>query len=125
MYRLGVSLLAHSPLGFGLLTGKYDGLSPAGARRLAIFESMKQQRWGRASRARPRAATTLARAHGLTPTRMALAWVFTQVADGEHDHRRDLGRQQLDENLDAWDDARARTARGDRPIRWEIRDPAQ
>jgi aryl-alcohol dehydrogenase-like predicted oxidoreductase len=34
-HRLGVSLLAYSPLGFGLLTGKYDATGIAIARRAA------------------------------------------------------------------------------------------
>jgi aryl-alcohol dehydrogenase-like predicted oxidoreductase len=80
MHRLGVSLLAYSPLGFGALTGKYDDGrldAPATVRRLALFERMKQQRWA-APRRWPRAPyNALARAHGLTPTRMALAFCYT------------------------------------------------
>ncbi|MFZ2296245.1 MAG: aldo/keto reductase, partial [Polaromonas sp.] len=51
MHRLGVSLLAYSPLGFGLLTGKYDqsGIegpnAPRGA-RISGYESVRKQRWG-------------------------------------------------------------------------------
>ncbi|MEK9951681.1 MAG: aldo/keto reductase, partial [Curvibacter sp.] len=53
LYRLGVSLLAYSPLGFGLLTGKYDASGFLGADapadgRIAKFESVRKQRWGRA-----------------------------------------------------------------------------
>jgi aryl-alcohol dehydrogenase-like predicted oxidoreductase len=33
LYRLGVSLLAYSPLGFGLLTGKYDAAASRAPRR--------------------------------------------------------------------------------------------
>jgi aryl-alcohol dehydrogenase-like predicted oxidoreductase len=50
LYRLEVSMLAYSPLAFGALTGKYDevGLnSDDKPGRLAIFDSMKAQRWGR------------------------------------------------------------------------------
>jgi len=52
LHRLGVSLLAYSPLGFGLLTGKYDasGFTGPGApaqARIAKFESVRKQRWGR------------------------------------------------------------------------------
>ncbi|TXJ10220.1 MAG: aldo/keto reductase, partial [Alicycliphilus sp.] len=51
-HRLGVSLLAYSPLGFGLLTGKYDQHAPhePGApqqARIARYESVRKQRWGR------------------------------------------------------------------------------
>jgi aryl-alcohol dehydrogenase-like predicted oxidoreductase len=52
MHRLGVSLLAYSLLAFGLLTGKYDesGIDgPAAPRegRIAKYESVCKQRWGR------------------------------------------------------------------------------
>ena len=126
MYRLGVSLLAYSPLGFGLLTGKYDGPQPDTAGRLAIFESMKQQRWGRAeSREAARRYNALAREHGLAPTRMALAWCYTKWQTASTI----IGvtsLAQLDENLDAWGTTLAPEllAAIDR-IRWEIRDPAQ
>ncbi|MFT4194919.1 aldo/keto reductase, partial [Ottowia sp.] len=50
-HRLQVSLLAYSPLGFGLLTGKYDatGFHAADAPRgrMSLYERMKSQRWGR------------------------------------------------------------------------------
>ena len=51
-HRLNVSLLAYSPLGFGLLTGKYDASgitgpdAPKGA-RISGYESVRKQRWGR------------------------------------------------------------------------------
>ena len=129
LYRHQVSLLAYSPLGFGSLTGKYDALGvedPARPGRLAVFETMKKQRWARPETlAAARRYNALARAHGLTPTRMALAWCYgrwqtaatiigvTSIA-------------QLDENLDAWGTVLAPEllAEIDR-VRWEIRDPAQ
>ncbi|MEG1456558.1 MAG: aldo/keto reductase, partial [Comamonas sp.] len=49
--RLDVSLLAYSPLGVGLLTGKYDASgiegpdAPRGTR--LSYESVRKQRWGR------------------------------------------------------------------------------
>ncbi|MBK6866204.1 MAG: aldo/keto reductase [Ideonella sp.] len=126
MFRCGVSLLAYSPLGFGLLTGKYDGPRPDTVGRMAIFESMKQQRWGRAeSREAARRYNALARAHGLTPTRMALAWCFTKwqtacTIVGV------TSPAQLDENLDAWGTTLApELLAAIDAIRWEIRDPAQ
>jgi aryl-alcohol dehydrogenase-like predicted oxidoreductase len=80
MHRLDVSLLAYSPLGFGLLTGKYDtgGTSgpdaPAQA-RIARYASVRSQRWGRESAlAAARRYNALAREHGLTPTQLALAF---------------------------------------------------
>ncbi len=105
-HRLGVSLLAYSPLGFGLLSGKYDqtGIdqpeAPQG--RMAKFDSMKKQRWGRPEAlATARRYNALARDHGLSPTRMALAFCYTQwrVASTI------IGvtsMAQLDEDLDAW-----------------------
>lgn len=105
-HRLGVSLLAYSPLGFGLLSGKYDqtGIDQAEAPqgRMARFDSMKKQRWGRPEAlATARHYNQLARDHGLTPTRMALAFCYTQwrVASTI------IGvtsMAQLDEDLDAW-----------------------
>ena len=106
LHRLGVSLLAYSPLGFGLLTGKYDrsGLEGAGAPdgRLARFESMRKQRWGRPEAAAAAARyNQLARDHGLTPTQLALAFCYTkwQVASTI------IGvtsLAQLDEDIDAY-----------------------
>lgn len=107
LYRLGVSLLAYSPLGFGLLTGKYDasGFTGPGAPaqgRIAKFESVRKQRWGRQSALdAARRYNALAREHGLTPTQMALAFCYTkwQVASTI------IGVTsvaQLDEDLAAW-----------------------
>ena len=72
-YRLNVSMLAYSPLGFGLLTGKYDNddlkgpLVPDGG-RIARYDSMRKQRWGRPEAlAAARRYNQLARDHGMTP----------------------------------------------------------
>jgi aryl-alcohol dehydrogenase-like predicted oxidoreductase len=130
MFRHEVSLLAYSPLGFGLLSGKYDqsgihaDAPPAG--RMAIYDSMKKQRWGRPEALEAaRRYNTLAREHGLTPTQLALAFCYTrwQVASTI------IGvttRAQLDENLDAWGTTLSPEllAEIDR-IRWTMRDPAQ
>lgn len=129
LYRTGVSLLAYSPLGFGLLTGKYDecGLAAGtGAGRLAIYDSMKKQRWGRADAlAAARRYNALARQHGLTPTRMALAycytkWLVTSTIIGV------TTREQLDEDLDAWGTTLSpELLQAIDQVRWEMRDPAQ
>jgi aryl-alcohol dehydrogenase-like predicted oxidoreductase len=130
LHRLDVSLLAYSPLGFGLLTGKYDeggttgGQAPAAA-RIARFETVRQGRWGRAEAlAAARRYNALARRHGLTPTRMALAfcygkWQVASTIIGV------TSLSQLDENLDAWGTPLPGEllAEIDR-IRWELRDPA-
>lgn len=126
-HRLGVDLLAYSPLGFGLLTGKYDETGLVGAHgRMALFDSMKAQRWGRPeSLAAARRYNALAREHGLTPTQLALAFCYrnpkvastiigvTSVA-------------QLDQCLDAWETALSpELLKAIDAIRWDMRDPAQ
>jgi aryl-alcohol dehydrogenase-like predicted oxidoreductase len=128
LHCTGVSLLAYSPLGFGLLTGKYDerGFADPNSRgRMALFERMRQ-RWGRPeSLAAARRYNALAREHGLTPARMALAFCFTnwRVASTI------VGATsvaQLDECLDAWGTAlSSELLAAIDSIRWEIRDPAQ
>ena len=128
-HRLGVSLLAYSPLGFGLLTGKYDatGIDAADAPqgRMAKYDSMKKQRWGRPEAlAAARRYSALARAHGLTPSQLALAFCYTkwQVASTI------IGVTsvaQLDENLDAWGTTLSPELLAEiDKIRWELRDPA-
>ncbi|WCM90019.1 aldo/keto reductase [Acidovorax sp. NCPPB 3576] len=129
-HRLGVSLLAYSPLGFGLLTGKYDASgttgdgAPKGA-RIASYESVRKQRWGRPEALEAsRRYNALAREHGLTPTRMALAFCYTkwQVASTI------IGvtsLAQLDEDLDAWGTTLSpELLAAIDAVRWELRDPA-
>jgi aryl-alcohol dehydrogenase-like predicted oxidoreductase len=130
MHRLGVSLLAYSPLGFGLLTGKYDESgttgpqAPQGA-RIAKFETVRKQRWGRPEAlAAARRYNALAREHGLSPTRMALAFCYTkwQVASTI------IGVTsvaQLDEDLDAWGTRlEPELLAAIDKVRWEMRDLA-
>ena len=129
-HRLGVALLAYSPLGFGLLTGKYDdtGLEHAGPPqgRMALFESMRKQRWGRPEAlAAARRYNALAREHGLTPLQLALAfcyrnWRVASTIIGV------TSRAQLDACLDAWDvQLTSELLEAVDRIRWELRDPAQ
>jgi aryl-alcohol dehydrogenase-like predicted oxidoreductase len=128
MHHLGVSLLAYSPLGFGALTGKYDDTGLAGGApqgRLALFERMKNQRWGRPeSLAAAKRYNALAREHGLTPTRMALAWCYTnwRVASTI------IGvtsLAQLDEDIAAWGTTLPpELLAAIDQVRWEHRDPA-
>jgi aryl-alcohol dehydrogenase-like predicted oxidoreductase len=130
MQRLGVSLIPYSPLGFGLLTGKYDESgtdgpnAPKGA-RISTYETVRKQRWGRPEAlAAARRYNALARANGMTPTRMALAWCYTkwQVASTI------IGVTsvaQLDEDLDAWGTKLSpEVLKEIDKIRWEMRDPA-
>nr|WP_314861967.1 aldo/keto reductase [uncultured Undibacterium sp.] len=77
-YREQVGLLAYSPLAFGRLTGKYvDDVQAKG--RLTKFPPTWSPRYMRpeviATSAR---YTSLARAHGLTPTQLALAWCYSR-----------------------------------------------
>jgi aryl-alcohol dehydrogenase-like predicted oxidoreductase len=130
MHRLGVSLLAYSPLGFGLLTGKYDEVGTDGPgtprdARIGKFESVRQGRWGRADALKAaRRYNSLARENGMTPAQMALAFCYTkwQVASTI------IGVTsvaQLDEDVDAFGTTLSPEllAEIDR-IRWEMRDPA-
>ncbi len=126
-HRLGVSLLAYSPLGFGLLSGKYDETGLVGDHgRMAIFESMRKQRWGRPeSLAAARRYNALAREHGLTPAQVALAfcyrnWRVASTIIGV------TSLEQLDACIDAWDvQLSPELLAAIDQIRWELRDPAQ
>lgn len=131
LHLLGVSLLAYSPLAFGLLTGKYDtsGLTGDGApadARLTRYESTRRQRWGRPDAlVAARLYNQLAHDHGLTPVQLALAYCYqkwcvassiigvTSVA-------------QLDECIDAYDVKLSDDIiQAIDQIRWQHRDPAQ
>jgi aryl-alcohol dehydrogenase-like predicted oxidoreductase len=130
MHHLGVSLLAYSPLAYGLLTGKYDrsGITgpdaPAQA-RITKFESTRKQRWGRPeSLAAARRYNALAVENGMTPTQMALAFCYTkwQVASTI------IGvtsQAQLDENINALGTVLSpEVLKAMDVIRAEMRDPA-
>ncbi len=130
MHRLGVSLLAYSPLGAGLLSGKYDksGITgpdaPQGA-RIARYESVRKQRWGRPeSLDAARRYNALAREIGMTPTQFALAfchskWQVASTIIGV------TSLAQLEENLDAWDKRLPPEVLAEvDKLRWEMRDPA-
>ncbi len=129
LYREGVSLLAYSPLAFGALTGKYDAAGfagPAEQGRLAAFESMRKQRWGRPEALEAsRLYNALARRHGLTPTQLALAFCYRS-------HRVAstiigvTSATQLGENLAAWEvQLSPELLKEIDAIRWLHRDPAQ
>ncbi len=130
MYRLGVSLLAYSPLAFGLLTGKYDqsgitGPDAPAEGRIAKYESVRKQRWGRDEAMNTaRRYNALARAHDMTPTQMALAFCYNkwQVASTI------IGVTsiaQLDENISAYGTQLSQEVLDEiDQIRKENRDPA-
>ena len=71
-----VSLLAYSPLGAGVLTGKYlDGAVPAGS-RATLGAGM--WRYNEHSEPAIRRYVELAREHGLDPAQMAIAFCLTR-----------------------------------------------
>ncbi len=129
--RLGVSLLAYSPLGFGLLTGKYDqsgftGESAPSNARITKFEAMRQQRWGRVEALdAARRYNHLAKENGMKPSQMALAFCYNTW----HVASTIIGVTsvaQLDECLDAWGTTLSDEVITEiNKIRWEQRDPAQ
>jgi aryl-alcohol dehydrogenase-like predicted oxidoreductase len=129
MHRLGVSLIPYSPLAVGILTGKYDESGIDGPHtprdaRVGKFESVRQQRWGRPEvLAAARRYNALARANGMTPAKMALAWVYSRwVVASTIIGARTV--EQLDENIDAWGTQLSPEVLAEiDKIRWEIRDP--
>jgi aryl-alcohol dehydrogenase-like predicted oxidoreductase len=130
LHRLGVSLLAYSPLAFGLLTGKYDKTGTEGPdapqdARLGKFESVRKQRWGRPEALKAaRRYNALAAANGMTPTQMALAfcytkWQVTSTIIGV------TSVAQLDQDIDAYGTTLGPDVLAEiDKIRWDIRDPA-
>lgn len=125
-YRLGVGLLAYSPLGFGLLTGKYDetGLVHAGPPqgRMALFEHAQTAlgaaggagRGAALQRAGPRARPDAGAAGaGVCYHNWRVASTIIGVTS----------LAQLDACLDAWDVTLSpELLEAIDRIRWEIRD---
>jgi aryl-alcohol dehydrogenase-like predicted oxidoreductase len=76
-YRENVGLLAYSPLGFGFLSGKYHD-NPEAEGRATLFSGFAG-RYGKPN-VEPAVAAyvELARQHGLTPTQLALAFVYNR-----------------------------------------------
>ncbi len=83
--REHVSLLAYSPIGGGVLSGKYqDGARPRGA-RFTMYEhanprgqAMAQRFVNERSLESTRRFTTIAQEHGLPIVRFAVAWTLTR-----------------------------------------------
>lgn len=76
-HREQCGLLAYSPLGFGVLSGKYlNGTRPEGA-RISLFERFSRYTNPRCEHATA-AYVKLARNHGLNPAQMALAFVTSR-----------------------------------------------
>ena len=77
-YREQVSLLAYSPLAFGQLSGKYLD-DPKAHGRLTVFPANWSPRYLRPSvLAAVKEYAELARAHGMSPAQMALAWCYSR-----------------------------------------------
>jgi len=99
-YREQVSLLAYSPLAFGQLSAKYLD-NPKAHGRLTIFPPTWSPRYLRPSvLAAVKEYAELARANGMSPAQMALAWCYSRWFVGSTI----IGAttlEQLKENIDA------------------------
>lgn len=76
--REQVGLLAYSPLGFGVLSGKYLDGSAAADARLKLFPDYQRYSGGNSVNA-TREYAALASEHGLSPTTLALAFVNSRA----------------------------------------------
>ncbi len=97
-YREQLSLLAYSPLAFGHLTGKY---LEGGSGRATLFKGFAQRYEKTNVEPASAAYAALARRHDMTPTELALSfvyhrWFVTSTIIGA------TNMQQLQENIRAW-----------------------
>jgi len=76
-YRENVALLPYSILAFGHLTGKYLD-DPAAEGRMTLFPHFGQRYQKPGVHAAVTAYVALARAHGMTPTQLAIAFVHSR-----------------------------------------------
>jgi len=76
-HREDLGLLAYSPLGFGVLSGKYLGGKQPARARLSLYDRFQRYR-GRRGLAATEAYVSLARSQGLDPAQMALAYVASR-----------------------------------------------
>jgi len=74
-HRLGIPLLAYSPLAMGLLTGKYAGGAKPAAARMVKLAPFGERYMRERCHAAAEAYVALARRFALSPTAMALAFV--------------------------------------------------
>lgn len=100
LYRENVGLLAYSPLAFGHLTGKYID-DPQTQGRVTMFLGYAQRYKKPGVFPAAAAYAKLARAHGLTPTQLALSfvyhrWFVSSTIIGA------TSMAQLKENIEAW-----------------------
>lgn len=99
-HRERVGLMAYSPLAFGHLTGKYLD-HPQAPGRLNLFENFGQRYTRQNVQPAVRAYAAIAQRHGLSPTALALGWVYhrwcvTSTVIGA------TTLAQLEQNLAAW-----------------------
>ena len=99
LYRENVALLAYSPLAFGHLTGKYID-NPQAKGRVTMFLGYAQRYKKPGVFPAAAAYAKLAKAHGLSPTQLALSfvyhrWFVTSTIIGA------TSMAQLKENIDA------------------------
>ena len=98
-YRENIGLLAYSPLGFGLLSGKYLNGSPENT-RMTLFELFGQRYLKPNVNEAVAAYVEIAKAHELSPAKLALAfvrsrWFVTSTIIGA------TTMEQLKENLES------------------------
>jgi aryl-alcohol dehydrogenase-like predicted oxidoreductase len=101
-FRERIGLLAYSPLAFGHLSGKYLA-DPAAPGRVTLFQGFAQRYQKPNVQPAVAAYAGLAGELGMSPARLALAfvyrrWFVTSTIIGA------TSMAQLRENLDAWDD---------------------
>lgn len=76
-YHHNVGLLAYSPLGAGILSGKYrDPTNIPKGSRLDVFPGFQDRYRQSLTSEAVNAYCTIAERHGLTPTNLALAWCY-------------------------------------------------
>lgn len=124
-FRENVGLLAYSPLAFGQLSAKYLD-NPKAHGRLTMFPASWSPRYLRAPVAQAVARyAALARANGMTPAQMALAWCYSRWFAASTI----IGATsllQLQENIDAFSVKLSdQVIEGIDAIRREITNPAQ
>jgi aryl-alcohol dehydrogenase-like predicted oxidoreductase len=100
LYREKVGFLAYSPLAFGHLTAKYIA-DPTAKGRATLFTGYAQRYTKQNVTPASTAYAKLARENGLTPTQLALSfvyhrWFVTSTIIGA------TSMDQLKENMDAW-----------------------
>ncbi|WP_417451202.1 aldo/keto reductase [Kordiimonas sp.] len=73
-----VGLLAHSPIGFGMLSGKYlDGKRPEGA-RMTLWADKFPRYWSEKTFAATKRYVDIAKANGISGAELAMAFVLQQ-----------------------------------------------